>query len=469
MGISSVGVGSGLDLDALLTDLRAAENTALAAINTKAKTAQNRLSAYGTVKGAIEMLNTAAAALGKAETFGALKTSVTGDGFTATSSSKAIAGQYSVQVNQLATSQTLTSAGLADRTTALASGTGAIDIQITVNGKTQTLTLNQADTSLDGLVKAINSDSKLGLSATLVNDGSGTPHRLLLTANSTGETASITKIETADAGLQAVIGFTKVARDPAFPDVDTNIGNLTETAAKNATLTINGIDVTSQSNTIENAIEGVTLTLSKKTAEAGALVVTRDDSVTTKAVTAFVTAFNALQTTIRALTSYNVDNNEGSALTGDSLARRVQTQVRDALNVAGGSGGIGSLSQLGITTNITDGTLTVDSTKLAAALKDNLAGVQGMFAGENGISAQMTKVANEFIKTGGSISTAQDGVTAMLKNLEDQYETTSDRIETKMSLYKKQFTALDTMVAQMNSLSSYLTTQLAALATNKKD
>ncbi len=468
-GISSIGVGSGLDLEGLLDDLRAAENTALAAINTKAETAQNRFSAYGTVKGAIEMLNTAAAALGKAETFGALKTTVTGDGFTASSSSKAIAGQYSVQVNQLATSQTLTSAGQADRTTALASGTGTVDIQITVNGKTETLTLDQTDTSLDGIVKAINSDPKLGLSATLVNDGSGNPHRLLLTANSTGEDASITKIETTDTALQGIIGFTKVDRDPAFPDVDTNTGNLTETAAKNATLTINGISVTSQSNTIENAIEGVTLTLSKKTTEASALVVTRDDSVTTKAVTAFVTAFNTLQTTIRALTSYNVDNNEGSALTGDSLARRVQTQVRDALNVAGASNGIGSLSQLGITTNITDGTLTVDSTKLAAALKDNLAGVQDLFAGENGIGAQMTKVADEFVKTGGSISTAQDNVTAMLKNLEDQYDTTSERIETKMSLYKRQFTALDTMVAQMNSLSSYLTTQLAALSNNNKD
>ncbi len=459
MGISSIGVGSGLDLEALLLDLRAAENTALAAINTKAETAQNRFTAYGTVKGAIEMLNTAAAALGKAETFGALKTSVTGDGFTATSSNKAIAGQYSIQVNVLATSQTLTSAGQANRSTALASGTGTVDVQITVNGETKTLSLSQADTSLDGIVKAINSDSSLGLSATLVNDGSANPHRLLLTASSTGEAASITKIETADAGLQGVIGFTKGTASP-----------LTEAAATNAALTINGIAITSETNTIENAIEGVTLTLSKKTTEAGSLIITRDDSVTTKAVTAFVTAFNSLQTTIRALTSYNVDNNQGSPLTGDSLARRVQTQVREALNVASASNGIGSLSQLGITTSITDGTLTVDSTKLAAALKDNLAGVQELFAGENGIGAQMTKVADEFIKTGGTISTAQDSVTAMLKNLEDQYDTTSDRIETKMAQYKRQFTALDTMVAQMNSLSSYLTTQLEALGNmNKKD
>ncbi len=453
MGISSIGVGSGLDLETLLSDLRAAENTALTAINTKAAKEQSRLSAYGTVKGAIETLNTAAAALGKAETFGALKTNVNGDGFTATSTSKAIAGQYSIQVDELATSQTLTSVGQTSRTTALGSGTGAVEIKITVNGEIKTLKLDQADTSLDGIVKAINSDSSLGLGATLVNDGSGSPHRLLLTASSTGEAASITKIETTNTGLQSVIGFTKGSASP-----------LTETAAKNAQLTINGIGVTSETNTIENAIEGVTLTLSKKTTEAATLSITRDDSVATKAINAFVTAYNSLQTTIRALTSYNTDSNEGSALTGDSLARRVQTQVREALNVATGSNGIGTLSQLGITTDITNGNLKVDSTKLATALKDNLAGAQALFTGENGISAQMVKAADTFTKSGGVISTAQDSVTAMLKNLEDQYDTTAERIETKMAMYSRQFTALDTMVAQMNSLSDYLTTQLEALS-----
>src|SRR3546814_8015714 len=117
-------------------------------------------------------------------------------------------------------------------------------------------------------------------------------------------------------------------------------GAFTETAAKNAAISINGIAIESQSNTIEDAIEGVTLTLLKETetAKPQTLSVTRDDSVTSKAVNTFVTAYNNLQGIIKTLTSYNVDNQTGSALTGDSLARKVQNQIRDALNVAGSGG-----------------------------------------------------------------------------------------------------------------------------------
>lgn len=469
MAISSIGVGSGLPLDELLGKLRASENQALTLIESRATSVQSRLTGYGTIKSSIEALKTASDALGKAETFGALKTSVNSEAFTATASSKAIAGQYSIEVTQLATSQTLTSSsGMADRKEKLADG--SVDIAFTIGGETKTITVAQGETSLEGIVKAINGDSSLGVSATIVNDGSGTPHRLLLTSKKTGEDAAVQNITVTatDAGagtdisrVQDLIGY-----DSSAPG-----SNFTEKAAKNAVVLINDIQVESQSNTVKDAIEGVTLTLAKEseTGKASMLSITADDSVTSKAVNTFVTAYNNLQNIIKTLTSYNVDAQQGSALTGDSLARQVQSQIRSALNVAGSSGAIRSLAQMGITTNPSDGVLKVDNDKLAAALKDNMVDVQKLFAGENGISAKMASVADTFVKSGGSISTATDSMNNTLKDLEKQYEAMSDRIDAKMETYRQQFTRLDTMMAQMNSVSSYLTQQLSMLANIGKE
>ncbi len=466
MAISSIGVGSGLPLDELLKNLRTSENQSLALIESRAKTVQSRLSGYGTIKSSIEALKTAATALGKAETFGAVKTSGGGDFFTATGSSKAIAGQYNIAVTQLATRQTLTSAGHAS-STALETMSPTVDINFQIGAETKKLTLDKDDTSLAGIVKAINNDSSLGFSATLVNNGSVS--HLLLTTNKTGTDAAITKIEVVgSAKLQETLGFNSPGTSATDP--------LIEEAAKNAALEINKIQINSQTNTIENAIDGITLTLTKthsfsidtidpakRIYATDALTVSRDDTVASKAVNTFVSAYNNLQNIIKTLTAYNVDNQTSSQLTGDNLARNVQNQMRNALNVASSSGAFASLSQLGITTNPSDGTLKIDDTKLAAALKDNLVDVQSLLAGENGISKQMSNAADTFVKSGGLISTATDSMSTTLKNLEKQYTAESGRIDAKMENYRKQFSALDSMMAQMNSVSSYLTQQLSML------
>jgi flagellar hook-associated protein 2 len=462
--MSNIGVGAGLPLQTILDDLRKVENQSLALIDSRASKVQDRMSAYGTLKGAIESFKAASDALGKADTYGALKTSGGGDYFTATATNKAIAGQYNIEVTLLATAQTLTSAGQAERNVAIATdATDTVDIQITINGETKTLTLDKADTSLEGIVKAVNADSSLGVSATLINDGGATPHHLLFTAKETGTKAAVTAIQVAGStALQNVIAIDQAGALPSVLDED---------AAKNATLKINGIGISSQTNTVADAIEGVTLTLTKENppGETTALSVTRDDAVTSKAVNTFVTAYNNLQGIIKTLTAYNVDSQKGSALTGDSLARQVQTQVRDALNVANTSGAVRTLSQMGITTNPSDGVLKVDADKLAKALKDNMGDVQALFAGENGISKKMAGVADTFVKSDGLISSATDSMKTSLKDLEKQYAAASDRIDQKMENYRQQFTRLDTMVAQMNSVSSYLTQQLSMLANIGKE
>lgn len=455
MAVSTIGVGSGLPLDQLLTDLRNSENTALALIQSKQVTAQNRLSAYGKIQGSIEALKTAAEKLGKSETFGALKATTASEAFTASASSKAIAGQYNIQVQTLASTQTLVSAGVADRTQANGQG-GTLNITL-ADGTVHTLDLGGVDTSIDGLITAINNaDPSLGVSATVLNDGSDEPYRLMLTSTATGTEAAVASITVTgntdpENALQSLIGF----GDPS--------STVDEQAANDAKLTINGISITSHNNEVEGAIEGVTLNLTKAGGESESLKIARDDSTATAAVKEFVTAYNNLQNTIKSLTSYDVDAQAGSALTGDTLARRAQTQARDALNGFATEGTVRTLSQLGITTNPSTGQLEIDNDKLAAGIKDHLGDVTQLLSGENGLAKRFTSMTESFLGTGGYIQTAKDGTDRSITDLQRQYDATSERIDAKMENYRRQFSALDSMMAQMSSVSSYLTQQLSML------
>ncbi|HUH88915.1 MAG TPA: flagellar filament capping protein FliD [Pusillimonas sp.] len=456
MAISSIGVGSGLPLDQLLSDLRNSENQALVLVQSKQVAAQNRLSAYGKVQSSIEALKTAAETLGKAETYGALKTTVSSEAFTASADSKAIAGQYNIKVEVLASTQTLVTDGVADR--GQANGTGGVITLTLQDGTEHTLDLTGKDTSINGLIAAINqADPSLGVSATVINDGSANPHRLMLTSTTTGTEASVASITVADnADLQALLGFDSTDAD--------SVSDMQMQAATNASLKINGITITSQTNQVEGAIEGVTLNLLKEGGDAGTLKVARDDSATTAAVKAFVTAYNNLQNTIKSLTTYDVEAQKGSALTGDSLARRAQTQARDALNGFTSEGTLRTLGQLGITTNYSTGLLETDDKKLAGGLKEHLPDVQRLLSGENGLSKRVVAMTNNFLGSKGYIQGAKDGTDQNIKDLQRQYTETSERIDAKMENYRRQFSSLDTMMAQMSSVSSYLTQQLSMLS-----
>lgn len=447
MAISSIGVGSGLPLEELLADLRRSENHALTAIQTRQSQAENRLSAYGTLKNAIESLEKAAEKLTKAETYGAMKASVTGDAFTADVTAKAIPGEYSISVTQLATHQTLVTGGVESRDTALGTG-GEITFQF--GERTVTLDLTETGTSMVDIVKAINADTELGLNATVVNNGDpDNPYQLLLTTRDTGVAASVTNITVSgNDDLAAVL----------------NLDQLTVQAAQDAQIEINDtITITSASNTIEDVIEGVTLTLNEASSDASKLSVATNDSVTSAAIKEFVTAYNALQSTIGALTSYDVENQRSSALTGDSLARRLQSEVRNAISVPATEGAIRSLAQMGITTNPTTGQLDIDDTKLNDALKNHMGDIQNLFAGESGLGKRVSDATDMFSRSDGFISTATDGVNRTIKDLERQYEITAQRIDERMENYRRQFTALDSLVAQMSSVSAYLSQQLSML------
>lgn len=450
--VNSLGL-SGLPLSSLLESLRTNESQILNTIKDRQTAAETKLSAYSKLKDAVSAFQKAAQAVGKADSFGAIAVKTGSEAISATTSSSAIPGQYSIQVDKLASAQTLVYAGQADRTADI--GTGGT-LKITINGEEKSIDLSGKGTSLDSLVVAINADKDIGVNATIVNDGTpGSQYRLLLTSRETGAQNAVTNIAVdGNADLESFLGYAGGG----------STAGVTVQDATNAEFSINGIAVTSQSNTVENVIDGVKLTLNQTTTSAANLTLTRDDSVPKKAVEDFVKAYNSLLDTVGTLTKYTVGADKPSSpLTGDSLARSVQTRMRDALSGAIDSANGTTLSKIGVTTDPKTGKLSIDDAKLTKALSEDLDNVKSLFTGASGVGTRVDQTAETFTRAGGLFSTATDGLNKTISDIKKQYDATSDRIDQRMETYRAQFTQLDTMVSQMNSLSSYLSQQLSAL------
>jgi flagellar hook-associated protein 2 len=450
--ISSLGL-SGLPLTDLLDKLRNNESQVLNTIKSRQTAAETKLSAYSKLKSSVEAFQKAAQAVGKTDTFGAVAVKAGSEAISATADATAIPGQYSIQVDKLASAQTLVYAGQADRTTDI--GTGGT-LKITINGTEHSLDLTDKGTSLNDLVSAINADPDIGVNATIVNDGTpGSQYRLLLTSRETGTQNAVTNITVdGNAELDAFLGYAGGG----------STAGVTVQDASNAEFTINGIAVTSQSNTIDDVIDGVKLTLNQTTTSAASLSLTRDDSVAKKAVEDFVSSYNSLLGTIKTLTAYNTEAQTSAALTGDSLARTVQTRMRDAISSAFDATDSTTLSKIGITTDPKTGELKIDNDKLTKALSENLDGVKSLFTSGTGIGSRVDAAAEAFTKSDGLFSTTTAGLNKTITDIKKQYDATADRIDQRMETYRAQFTQLDAMVSQMNSLSSYLSQQLSALS-----
>ena len=478
---SSLGVGSNLDLSTLLTQLQTAESQPLVLLQQRQVSYTSKLSAYGTLQSSLSTLQTAAKKLSDPALFQGVKAvSSAADVLTASAAGTATAGTYAVNVTQLAQPQSLVAAGQASTSTAIGSGTITIDFGAITGGTldpatgtytgagftpdaTRTavpITINGSNNTLAGIRDAINA-AKAGVSASIVNDGSGTPNRLVLTSLQSGETSSMRVSVAGDAALQSLLN-----NDPAGTQ------NLRQTvAAQNAELTVNGIAVTSASNTVKEAIQGTTLTLLKT--GASSLSTQADTAAVETAINDFVKAYNSLQATASTLTTYDQDSKTGAALVGDSTLRNLQTSIRQALTTpqAGGANDMKVLSEIGVAFQ-KDGTMAVDSAKLKSALASNLAGVSGLFASAAGSTAgygkQLSALVDNLTSTGGALKVASDGMTASLKQLDQQYTDMQMRVEAKVERYRAQFTQLDLLMSQMNSTSNYLTQQFASMQNSSK-
>jgi flagellar hook-associated protein 2 len=452
--ITSLGVGSGLDLDSILTSLEESKEASLLTPITNQETSVNaEISAYGTLTSALTKLQTAAEALADSSLYESLTTSLSGSGVTAATTSKAEAGTYKLEVTQLAQAQSLSTDGVTSKTTAL--GTGTLTLQVGT-ADAVSITLDSSNNTLEGIRTAINA-SGAGVTASIVNDGSDTPYRLVLTSNSTGTESAMTVTYT---------GTDSTDQASSLLGYDGSSGNMTQTVkALDAELTLNGISITSQSNTVEDAVQGVTLNLSA-TGSSQTLTISQDTDAIYDAISTFVTAYNSYVSSVDTLTAYNADSDTAGELLGDSTTRRISTELSSDLYTAIGSGTFSYLSQLGISLDV-DGTLQIDEDTLTSAITDNIDAVSEFFIGTDGTSGfigQMTDDLDNYLdEDNGLIVARTDSLESKLEQLEERYAEKQALIDSEMARWTDEFTQLDTLISSLNSTSDYLTTQFDAL------
>ncbi len=482
--VSSLGIGSGLDLNSLLASIKSAEQAPLVALQQQQRSYTTKLTAYGQLSSALSALQTAAAALAKPALYTGVKaTSSATDVLTASALSTAASGSYALNVTQLTQAQSLAAAGVASTTAAIGTGaatTVTLDFGTISGGMldpatgkytgatftadaTRTaasVTIDASNNTLAGIRDAINASTAMGVTASIVNDGSATPNRLVLTSKQSGETSSMRITLAGDAAVSGLL-----ANNPA----GTPAAQLQQTAAaQNTKLTVNGIAITSATNTVTGAIQDVTLNVAK--IGASTLSVQNDTASAGGAIATFVNAYNSLQGVAKTLTAFDASSKSGAVLMGDSTLRNIQVRIRSALTSpqAGGGSGLTMMSQIGISFQ-KDGTLSIDSTKLTAALGSKLSGVANLFSGAGGVGGygtQMASLLTGFTDSNGTLTSATKGINTSLDSLGKQYSAMSDRIDATVARYKTQFNQLDTLISSMNQTSSYLTQQFKTTSTN---
>ncbi|CEP34574.1 MULTISPECIES: flagellar filament capping protein FliD [unclassified Halomonas] len=440
--ITALGVGSGLDLSGLVDQLKAAEQQKLVPILEQKSAQQTKISAYGRLESAMDRVQTSIAALNDAATFKQQKSTVTGDGVLATAGETANAGRYEVTVTQLA------------RAGSAASNSVALDQEVTAADATLTLNFGAGgtQTSYDVAISAgstladvrdqINADKEAGVTASIVNDGTG--YRLALSSKETGQ----------DASLEGFSGLASLTMDAA-----------TQRSGQDAELNVNGITITSKTNRVEEAIQGVTLDLTEASGDPVTLVIERDDASLREAIDEFVKNYNEMKSTVGRMTAYNGEGETSGELVGDRTVRTIEDRLRRDITDNLGTGDISRLSQLGIAID-EKGRLKVDEDKLDDAVANNPEGLSAFFAGETeegGFAGRLNATLEGITAENGIIQSSVTSAEQRVDSLDERKLRMEASIERSTERYRKQFGQLDGLIAQMNSMSSYLSQQFSML------
>lgn len=416
MAISSLGVGSGLDVSSIISGLMQVERQPLTNLQSQKTTYQSKISAFGTVKSALTSFQTSVSALSSASKFNAQKATSSDETILkAKTDGTTTVGSFDITVSQLAKSQKLASSGFASSDTVVGTGTLTISYGTYASGGNTftansdksdlTITIDSSNNTLEGIRDAIN-DANGDVTATIVNNG--TTSQLVLTSKDSGEinTLKIT-VDDDDATDTDTSGLSQLAYDPtAAVGSGENMSEIQ--AAKNALLNIDGIDIVKYSNTVDDAVEGLTLTLLKTTGsgESVSLDIESDEDTIKASIQAFVDAYNKLNSTFKDLTKYNeTDKTKNGKLIGDATLRTISYQIKSTLTDSIGSGNLTTLSDVGVSFD-DSGNLVLDSTKLSDAIDSDFSEIAKLFSA----NATFTDSQISFV---GSTSATQEGTYAI--------------------------------------------------------
>lgn len=466
--MSSPGIGSGLDVNNIITQLMAVEQQPMKALQTKAAGMQTQLSAFGQMQSLVSSLQDATTPLLTASNY-ALTTATSSDASSigVTSTSNAVPGNYAVAVSALAASQTLVSASgqFAANTDVVGTGTLTISLGSWNSGQTAftpkpgaqsvSISIDSTSNTLAGVRDKINA-ANAGVTATIVTDSTGA--RLALQSSSTGSINGF-KVAVAETGAA---GLGRLGFDPS-----SGVTQLTQTtAAADTHATVNGIAITSSSTTLTNVIQGLTLSANKVTASPVQLAVTANTDALKTMVTSFVSAYNALNAFVSSATAYDPVAKKGALLQGDRTTLSLQSQLHNLLGAFGtASSTFTTLSSIGLQFQ-KDGSLKVNDAKLSAAvqnmpeLQKALANVDLTTPGNNGILKKLSDWENVALGTSGALPSRQHSIQRMIASNQKDHDALQTRLDLTQKRLQDQYSALDATMSQANSLAKYMTQQV---------
>ena len=467
--LTAPGVGSGLDVQGLIAKLMVVEQKPLTVLDTQEAKFQAKLTSLGSINGALASLQTAAQGLTSASTVQYSAAGNNASMLTAAAASDAQPGKYSVTVNKLAQAQKLLAAGTNSTSATIGSGADTT-LTFTLGSITGTpdpvtgiyaplaatfvanaaktpvsVLISSSNNTLAGIRDAINA-AGAGVTASIINDGGTSPYRLTITSNVTGLANSLKISSSGESAIGDLLAY-----DPAGTQ---KLGQTQ--AARNADISIDGVAITSASNTVTSAIQGVTLNLVNETAVNTPVSVTvqRDTSGITASLSGLVKAYNAANSSISSATA------KGAVMQGASAVLGLQRQVSTILGSAQQTGGAyTTLSSLGISFQ-KNGTLTFDTAKASSALNADFTGVAALTAA---IGKAIDSAATNILGSSGPISSQKDGINRSIKDIGSRRTNLQHRLELVQQRYQKQFGALDSLLSSMNQTSTFLTSQLDSI------
>lgn len=490
--LSSVGIsGSGLD-ESLITKLVAVQKQPITDLNNRTDAIKTRLSTYGQIQSALSTLRDAAAKLTNPATWAGSKTT-TSDATvaTATAASSAV-GNVTLAVSQLASAQTLAGPTLSGPSATLGQGTLTLELgswgtdgggatTFTSKSGTSPVSVNITATDTLATIRDKINGAGAGVTAAIVTDATGS--RLTLSSSQTGETNAFrVTVADGDGNSGDASGLSQLAYDPSG-----SASQMTLTLpAANARALLNGLPISSETNTLSSAIDGLNITLLKASSPPATanISVSQDRDAIKKAISDFTTAYNAINQLLRTQTKFDASTLTSdtsadaqkqaqlqrlSSLQGDSTALGIMNQLR---GIVGGSTSLGGslqrLADLGLAPG-TDGNLPTASTKLDNAM-NNLDDLKKFFMGvdstndsNSGFATRIRSTVDAMLGTDGSVSSRQAAIQKQISANNKQADTMQARADSMEKLLRQQYSSLDQTYSKYSNLATYLTQQLSKL------
>lgn len=451
--IISSGVGSGLNVQALVSQLVAAEGQPKSLrLDAEEAKVQAKLSALGSLRSALASFRDAVTALKSIDRFQGRQVTLSKPDFVSvTATSAAVVGSYSIEVEQLAAAHKLQSTSFATAATVVGTGT----LQISIGGQNFDVVIDEESNTLAGIAKAINQSEVGSKVVATVVAGEGDA-RLTLTGLELGAANAMTITQSGgDGGLEAL----------TYPPAGGGMIQLEE--ARNSRAVIDGVVVTGATNTLSSGIEGVTITLKavNEPDETSQITVGYNKAAARTSIESFAKAYNAVIDAVNNVASYDAQKKAGGPLFGDAGVRNLVYQIRRELTSAipGVSASFDMLAEIGVTAQL-DGKLSVDGNVLDEAFNADFDAVGKLFAAEEtGLAVKLGALLEPYLSTDGIFDARSASLRTFIDDINDRREALNLRLEALQKRYMKQFNALDSLLAQLQGTSNFLSQQLSRL------